>query len=220
MGEKKRNNKTFTKAPWNVKPLLTLWRCVSIRFPQMGHISEKLFIIKDCHQSISTSFCESTADCSLVCSVSREDSSQSLTSCLNLLPSPMDPAGDRLPGKDSSQRYAWAWMCCFLCDIVHGWVEMTFWNLDLKDCEASWWCEQGCFVLQTHPTKVSVSFGMVARHDGNTETLNMVQFWHSGILTFQHTFRENHKYKMRPINMKKETEGHRDGVSPVNAYNS
>ncbi|CAF90465.1 unnamed protein product, partial [Tetraodon nigroviridis] len=36
--------------------------------------------------------------------VSREDSSQSLTSCLNLLPSPMDPTGDRIPGKDSSQR--------------------------------------------------------------------------------------------------------------------
>lgn len=113
MGGKKRNNKTFTKAPWNVKPLLTLWRCVSICLPQMGNISEKLFIIKDFLRNISTSFCESTADCSLVCSVSREDSSQSLTSCLNLLPSPMDPAGDRLPGKDSSQRYAWVWMHCF-----------------------------------------------------------------------------------------------------------
>ncbi|XP_034026373.1 serine-rich coiled-coil domain-containing protein 1 [Thalassophryne amazonica] len=36
--------------------------------------------------------------------VSREDSSQSLTSCLNLLPSPVDPPGDRVLGKDSSQR--------------------------------------------------------------------------------------------------------------------
>eukprot|EP00066_Takifugu_rubripes_P024611 XP_011613877.1 PREDICTED: serine-rich coiled-coil domain-containing protein 1 isoform X1 [Takifugu rubripes] len=36
--------------------------------------------------------------------VSREDSSQSLTSCFNLLPSPMDPTGDRIPGKASSQR--------------------------------------------------------------------------------------------------------------------
>ncbi|XP_067377354.1 serine-rich coiled-coil domain-containing protein 1 isoform X2 [Channa argus] len=36
--------------------------------------------------------------------VSREDSSQSLASCLNLLPSPMDPSGDRIPGKDISQR--------------------------------------------------------------------------------------------------------------------
>ncbi|XP_056146804.1 serine-rich coiled-coil domain-containing protein 1 [Lampris incognitus] len=36
--------------------------------------------------------------------VSREDSSQSLASCLNLLPSPMDPSGDRIPGKDSNHR--------------------------------------------------------------------------------------------------------------------
>ncbi|KAM9858615.1 serine-rich coiled-coil domain-containing protein 1 [Aulostomus maculatus] len=36
--------------------------------------------------------------------VSREDSSQSLASCLNLLPSPMDPSGDRIPGKDQCQR--------------------------------------------------------------------------------------------------------------------
>ncbi|KAM7416782.1 hypothetical protein PAMA_018713 [Pampus argenteus] len=36
--------------------------------------------------------------------VSREDSSQSLASCLNLLPSPMDPPGDRNLGKDNSQR--------------------------------------------------------------------------------------------------------------------
>lgn len=36
--------------------------------------------------------------------VSREDSSQSLASCLNLLPSPMEPSGDRIPGKDSSHR--------------------------------------------------------------------------------------------------------------------
>ncbi|KAM6931152.1 serine-rich coiled-coil domain-containing protein 1 [Xenentodon cancila] len=36
--------------------------------------------------------------------VSREDSSQSLTSCLNLLPSPMDPSGDRIAGKESNQR--------------------------------------------------------------------------------------------------------------------
>ncbi|KAM4616885.1 serine-rich coiled-coil domain-containing protein 1 [Polymixia lowei] len=36
--------------------------------------------------------------------VSREDSSQSLASCLNLLPSPMDPSGDRIPGKDTSHR--------------------------------------------------------------------------------------------------------------------
>ncbi|CAK6950549.1 serine-rich coiled-coil domain-containing protein 1 isoform X1 [Scomber scombrus] len=35
--------------------------------------------------------------------VSREDSSQSLASCLNLLPSPMEPPGDRIPGKDNSQ---------------------------------------------------------------------------------------------------------------------
>ncbi|KAM3868188.1 serine-rich coiled-coil domain-containing protein 1 [Diretmus argenteus] len=36
--------------------------------------------------------------------VSREDSSQSLASCLNLLPSPMDTSGDRIPGKDISHR--------------------------------------------------------------------------------------------------------------------
>ncbi|KAM4575770.1 serine-rich coiled-coil domain-containing protein 1 isoform 2-T3 [Odontesthes bonariensis] len=36
--------------------------------------------------------------------VSREDSSQSLTSCLNLLPSPMDPSGDRSAGKENNQR--------------------------------------------------------------------------------------------------------------------
>ncbi|KAM3611944.1 uncharacterized protein V6R79_026264 [Siganus canaliculatus] len=36
--------------------------------------------------------------------VSRENSSQSLASCLNLLPSPMDPSGDRIPGKENSQR--------------------------------------------------------------------------------------------------------------------
>lgn len=36
--------------------------------------------------------------------VSREDSSQSLASCLNLLHSPMDAAGDRIPGKDNNQR--------------------------------------------------------------------------------------------------------------------
>uniref|UniRef100_A0A3B5LAH0 Coiled-coil serine-rich protein 1 n=1 Tax=Xiphophorus couchianus TaxID=32473 RepID=A0A3B5LAH0_9TELE len=36
--------------------------------------------------------------------VSREDSSQSLTSCLNLLPSPLDPPGDRLAGKENVQR--------------------------------------------------------------------------------------------------------------------
>ncbi|XP_024131322.1 serine-rich coiled-coil domain-containing protein 1 isoform X1 [Oryzias melastigma] len=36
--------------------------------------------------------------------VSREDSSQSLTSCLNLLPSPMDASGDRIPGKEGNQR--------------------------------------------------------------------------------------------------------------------
>ncbi|XP_029366365.1 serine-rich coiled-coil domain-containing protein 1 isoform X2 [Echeneis naucrates] len=36
--------------------------------------------------------------------VSREDSSQSLASCLNLLPSPMDPSGERIPGKESTQR--------------------------------------------------------------------------------------------------------------------
>ncbi|XP_030000230.1 serine-rich coiled-coil domain-containing protein 1 isoform X2 [Sphaeramia orbicularis] len=36
--------------------------------------------------------------------VSREDSSQSLASCLNLLPSPMDPSGDRTVGKDNNQR--------------------------------------------------------------------------------------------------------------------
>ncbi|XP_047447445.1 serine-rich coiled-coil domain-containing protein 1 [Mugil cephalus] len=36
--------------------------------------------------------------------VSREDSSQSLASCLNLLPSPMDPSGDRTVGKENNQR--------------------------------------------------------------------------------------------------------------------
>ncbi|KAJ4942500.1 hypothetical protein JOQ06_012366 [Pogonophryne albipinna] len=36
--------------------------------------------------------------------VSREDSSQSLASCLNLLPSPLDPSGDRIPGKEINQR--------------------------------------------------------------------------------------------------------------------
>ncbi|XP_062237795.1 serine-rich coiled-coil domain-containing protein 1 [Platichthys flesus] len=36
--------------------------------------------------------------------VSREDSSQSLASCLNLLPSPMDPSADRIPGKENNQR--------------------------------------------------------------------------------------------------------------------
>ncbi|KAM9744400.1 serine-rich coiled-coil domain-containing protein 1 isoform 2-T2 [Menidia menidia] len=36
--------------------------------------------------------------------VSREDSSQSLTSCLNLLPSPMDPSGDRTVWKENNQR--------------------------------------------------------------------------------------------------------------------
>nr|XP_057926748.1 serine-rich coiled-coil domain-containing protein 1 isoform X2 [Doryrhamphus excisus] len=36
--------------------------------------------------------------------VSREDSSQSLASCLNLLPSPVDPFADRILGKDNSQR--------------------------------------------------------------------------------------------------------------------
>uniref|UniRef100_A0A3Q4H1S4 Coiled-coil serine-rich protein 1 n=1 Tax=Neolamprologus brichardi TaxID=32507 RepID=A0A3Q4H1S4_NEOBR len=36
--------------------------------------------------------------------VSREDSSQSLASCLNLLPSPLDPSGDRVLGKENIQR--------------------------------------------------------------------------------------------------------------------
>ncbi|KAM9360588.1 serine-rich coiled-coil domain-containing protein 1 [Symphorus nematophorus] len=36
--------------------------------------------------------------------VSREDSSQSLASCLNLLPSPMDPSGERILGKENNQR--------------------------------------------------------------------------------------------------------------------
>ncbi|XP_034728999.1 serine-rich coiled-coil domain-containing protein 1 isoform X1 [Etheostoma cragini] len=36
--------------------------------------------------------------------VSREDSSQSLASCLNLLPSPVDPSGDRIPGRENNQR--------------------------------------------------------------------------------------------------------------------
>ncbi|XP_033475504.1 serine-rich coiled-coil domain-containing protein 1 isoform X2 [Epinephelus lanceolatus] len=36
--------------------------------------------------------------------VSREDSSQSLASCLNLLHSPMDPSGDRIPGRENNQR--------------------------------------------------------------------------------------------------------------------
>lgn len=45
--------------------------------------------------------------CLALCAVSREDSSQSLASCLNLLPSPMEPSGDRIPGKDSSHRWRW-----------------------------------------------------------------------------------------------------------------
>ncbi|XP_074526398.1 serine-rich coiled-coil domain-containing protein 1 isoform X1 [Halichoeres trimaculatus] len=36
--------------------------------------------------------------------VSREDSSQSLASCLNLLPSPMDQSGDRIPGKEHQRE--------------------------------------------------------------------------------------------------------------------
>ncbi|XP_054630115.1 serine-rich coiled-coil domain-containing protein 1 isoform X3 [Dunckerocampus dactyliophorus] len=36
--------------------------------------------------------------------VSRENSSQSLASCLNLLPSPIDPSGDRILGKDNCPR--------------------------------------------------------------------------------------------------------------------
>uniref|UniRef100_A0A1A8BAA5 Coiled-coil serine-rich protein 1 n=2 Tax=Nothobranchius kadleci TaxID=1051664 RepID=A0A1A8BAA5_NOTKA len=36
--------------------------------------------------------------------VSREDSSQSLLSCLNLLPSPLDPSGDCIVGKEHNQR--------------------------------------------------------------------------------------------------------------------
>ncbi|XP_023131532.1 serine-rich coiled-coil domain-containing protein 1 isoform X1 [Amphiprion ocellaris] len=36
--------------------------------------------------------------------VSREDSSQSLASCLNLLPSPLDATGDRIAGKESNSR--------------------------------------------------------------------------------------------------------------------
>ncbi|XP_029019315.1 serine-rich coiled-coil domain-containing protein 1 isoform X2 [Betta splendens] len=36
--------------------------------------------------------------------VSREDSSQSLASCLNLLASPVEPSGDCVPGKDNLQR--------------------------------------------------------------------------------------------------------------------
>uniref|UniRef100_UPI0037E78610 serine-rich coiled-coil domain-containing protein 1 isoform X1 n=2 Tax=Semicossyphus pulcher TaxID=241346 RepID=UPI0037E78610 len=36
--------------------------------------------------------------------VSREDSSQSLASCLNLLPSPMDPSGDRVPGRENPRE--------------------------------------------------------------------------------------------------------------------
>ncbi|XP_041642600.1 serine-rich coiled-coil domain-containing protein 1 [Cheilinus undulatus] len=36
--------------------------------------------------------------------VSREDSSQSLASCLNLLHSPMDPSGDRIPGKENQRE--------------------------------------------------------------------------------------------------------------------
>ncbi|XP_008284531.1 serine-rich coiled-coil domain-containing protein 1 [Stegastes partitus] len=36
--------------------------------------------------------------------VSREDSSQSLASCLNLLPSPLDASGDRIVGKENNQR--------------------------------------------------------------------------------------------------------------------
>lgn len=45
--------------------------------------------------------------CFPLCAVSREDSSQSLASCLNLLPSPIEPSGDRVPGKDTSHRWGW-----------------------------------------------------------------------------------------------------------------
>lgn len=105
-GEEKRNKRTFTKAPANVKSLLTLLTCSS----QVLTIKKKKGImIQARHTNISTVVCDSPADCCCVprvCPVSREDSSQSLTSCLNLLPSPMDPTGDRIPGKDSSQRYS------------------------------------------------------------------------------------------------------------------
>lgn len=45
-----------------------------------------------------------TGVCFSLLTVSREDSSQSLASCLNLPPSPMDASGDRILGKDISQR--------------------------------------------------------------------------------------------------------------------
>lgn len=51
--------------------------------------------------------------CLALCSVSREDSSQSLASCLNLLPSPIEPCGDRIPGKDTSHR--WGWIFTLFC---------------------------------------------------------------------------------------------------------
>lgn len=101
-GEGKRNKRTFTKAPANVNSLLTplarssqvlTFEKKSSWFKSVTSIYQQLFVV----------WLLTVANC---CPVSREDSSQSLTSCLNLLPSPMDPTGDRIPGKDSSQRYA------------------------------------------------------------------------------------------------------------------
>lgn len=79
----------------------------------------------------------------VVCSVSREDSSQSLTSCFNLLPSPMDPTVDRLPGKASTQRYAWAykWLQCFDVMLPTDKAEGLIGNLTWKIGH-----EQGCFL--------------------------------------------------------------------------
>lgn len=95
--------------------------------PRWAPFLGKAFIIEASHLNLST-----WIDCWFflpVCSVSREDSSQSLTSCFNLLPSPMDPTGDRIPGKGSSQRYA----CAYKCD-VHIQGPRPSWKLDLKGC--------------------------------------------------------------------------------------
>lgn len=108
----------------------SLWRGVSIQLSQMGSISGKGLYYWS--QSLKSFYLFVWIDCwffLLVCSVSREDSSQSLTSCFNLLPSPMDPTGDRIPGKGSSQRYA----CAYKCD-VHIQGPRPSWKLDLKGC--------------------------------------------------------------------------------------
>ncbi|KAJ7994370.1 hypothetical protein DPEC_G00265150 [Dallia pectoralis] len=43
--------------------------------------------------------------------LSREDSSQSLTSCLNLLHSPIEPSGDRVPGRESRDTATYRNVC-------------------------------------------------------------------------------------------------------------